>query len=106
LREAARDGEATTPEGYLVVCNDANEADPRFSIREPGGAWLSPAPQAPPAPPAPPPRLRYGQQCPGCLHPWWAHRTREPARQLAKPGPDHCIGQDCRCTRLGPAPGT
>lgn len=40
LREAARDGEATTPDGYLVVCNDANEADPRFSIRAPGGGWL------------------------------------------------------------------
>jgi hypothetical protein len=39
LRKAARDGEATTPDGHLVVCNDANEADPRFSIREPGGTW-------------------------------------------------------------------
>lgn len=38
LRDAARDGEATTPDGHLVVCNDANEADPRFSIRQPGGA--------------------------------------------------------------------
>lgn len=56
------------------------------------------------AAPCSPPRLHYGQQCPDCLHPWWAHRTREPARQLAKPVPDHCIGQDCHCTRLGPAP--
>jgi len=40
LREAARAGEATTADGHLVVCNGANEADPRFSIRKPGGEWL------------------------------------------------------------------
>jgi glycine/D-amino acid oxidase-like deaminating enzyme len=42
LREAARDGEAPAPGGYLVVCNDANQADPRFSIRNPEGAWRTP----------------------------------------------------------------
>lgn len=53
-----------------------------------------------------PPRLHVGEQCPDCLHPWWAHETREPVRQLANPNPRfrQCIGQDCRCTRLGPAP--
>ncbi len=40
LRESARDGEASTPGGHLVVCNDANEADPRLSVRCPGGGWL------------------------------------------------------------------
>jgi hypothetical protein len=40
LREAVGDGKASTPDGYLVVCNDANEADPRFSIRRPDGGWL------------------------------------------------------------------
>lgn len=42
LREAARDGEAPAPGGNLVVCNDANQADPRFSIRNPEGAWRTP----------------------------------------------------------------
>jgi hypothetical protein len=42
LREAERDGEAPAPGRYLVVCNDANEADPRFSIRNPEGAWRTP----------------------------------------------------------------
>lgn len=42
LREAAHDGEAPAPGGYLVVCNDANEADPWFSIRNPEGAWRTP----------------------------------------------------------------
>ncbi len=52
------------------------------------------------------PRLRYAQQCPDCLHPWWAHETRLPVRQLRNPPPRHYIGQDCGCTRLGPAPRT
>jgi hypothetical protein len=59
-----------------------------------------------PAAGTPLPRLRYGQQCPDCLHPWWAHPATMPVRQLANPAPRYCIGQNCRCTRLGPAPRT
>jgi hypothetical protein len=39
LRQAAFDGEAETADGYLIVCNDANPADPRFSVRNPEGLW-------------------------------------------------------------------
>jgi hypothetical protein len=42
LRDAVHDGEAETGNGYLVVCNDATAADPRFSIRRPGGHWRIP----------------------------------------------------------------
>lgn len=42
LRQAALDGEAETADGYLIVCNDANPADPRFSVRNPEGFWRVP----------------------------------------------------------------
>ncbi len=42
LRRAALDGEAESADGYLVVCNDANPADPRFSVRNPEGFWRVP----------------------------------------------------------------
>jgi hypothetical protein len=53
------------------------------------------------------PRLHVGQQCPDCLHPWWAHETRAPSGPLAswQVPLRCCIGQECRCTRLGPASG-
>lgn len=42
LRQAALDGEAETADGYLIVCNDANPANPRFSVRNPEGMWRVP----------------------------------------------------------------
>jgi hypothetical protein len=49
------------------------------------------------------PRLRHGEQCRGCLHPWWAHPDGQATLHLASPGTRYCIGRDCRCTRPGPA---